>query len=130
VAYQVAYWDQPLPSASMRRSLHYLVAEAERLEDERAGHVVHLVDALLELLEAIGPDEEWMVDAACRGQTSLFFPERGVSIAPARRLCSRCPVWLECRTWAELHPEQGGYLAGSSERERQRVRRGVDRSVA
>lgn len=66
----------------------------------------------------------WMDAAACRGQTDLFFPERGQSTAPARALCAACPVVEECGDYAaqqslRLH----GIWGGVSQRGRKLDRR-------
>lgn len=51
--------------------------------------------------------EPWRARAACIDPANvgdkspeevvqMFFPERGGSTAPARRICARCPVSAEC----------------------------------
>ena len=67
---------------------------------------------------------EWTVDAACGGQTDLFFAPAGerpearvVREAAARSICRECPVLLECRDWAREHREYG-FWGGESEEER------------
>ena len=67
-----------------------------------------------------------MQDAACRGSTALFFPERGDyrCVTMARRICDNCPVWWECLQWA-MTPDApiDGIIAGLTQRERQQLRR-------
>ncbi|MFG2357328.1 WhiB family transcriptional regulator [Streptomyces sp. NPDC048521] len=60
----------------------------------------------------------WRTWAACRSEDpELFFPisEDGASrlqIEQARRICRRCPVQLECRTWALRNREYEGVWGG------------------
>jgi WhiB family transcriptional regulator, redox-sensing transcriptional regulator len=66
----------------------------------------------------------WTDQAACKGQTELFFPPRAERPqarvrreAKARRLCQTCPVASECRAMARTNHEYG-YWGGESEEER------------
>jgi WhiB family redox-sensing transcriptional regulator len=66
----------------------------------------------------------WTDDAACSGQTRLFFappgerPEaRAVREASARAVCRACPALADCRDWAREHREYG-FWGGESEEER------------
>ena len=68
--------------------------------------------------------EAWVVDAACKGQTHLFFPPlaerpqaRVRREAQARLLCASCPVELQCRGFARTNREYGLW-GGESEEER------------
>lgn len=66
---------------------------------------------------------EWFADAACRGgNVDIFFPERGASTEPARAVCRRCTVTIECLTYALDHGEKLGIWGGLSERERRALR--------
>ncbi|MDQ5816234.1 MAG: WhiB family transcriptional regulator [Actinomycetota bacterium] len=60
---------------------------------------------------------------ACVGapDPDLWFPERGQSAEPARRICARCPVRPECLHWA-LEKDELGVWGGLSPRERKRLR--------
>ncbi|MDQ5874483.1 MAG: WhiB family transcriptional regulator [Actinomycetota bacterium] len=51
----------------------------------------------------------------------LWFPERGRSAEPAKRICARCPVREECLEWALQH-EDFGVWGGLSAQERKRTR--------
>jgi WhiB family redox-sensing transcriptional regulator len=71
----------------------------------------------------------WRAKAACKGSDpSIFFPERGQSLEPARAICARCPVRRECFWEAmalrELPGQERlmGVWGGTSERERRRGR--------
>lgn len=64
----------------------------------------------------------WRDQAACRGKDpDLFFPHAGEPLEPARAICATCPVFEPCYL-AGLH-ERHGVWAGTSERERDRIRR-------
>lgn len=67
----------------------------------------------------------WMADAACRGcDPALFLPEKGDSnsVRQARDVCRRCPVTAPCLDYAIANHELGVW-AGTTERERRRLRR-------
>lgn len=73
-----------------------------------------------DLLGVESPD--WYELAECRGAPQeLFFPERGESTKPAKEMCTRCPVSVECLAWALDHREKFGVWGGTSERERRRM---------
>jgi WhiB family transcriptional regulator, redox-sensing transcriptional regulator len=66
----------------------------------------------------------WTADAACCGQTELFFapagerPEARTSReSKARAVCNSCAVIAPCRDWARQHREYG-FWGGESEEER------------
>lgn len=66
----------------------------------------------------------WMVDAACKAQTALFFPlpgerpeAREVREGKARALCASCSVLNDCRDYARQQREYG-FWGGESEEER------------
>lgn len=63
--------------------------------------------------------------AACAGlDTELFFPleKQSVSLQMYRKLCTECPVFETCLEWAVVH-ERYGIWAGTSENEREKIRR-------
>jgi len=61
----------------------------------------------------------WRELAACRGAgLDLFFPERGESAEPARRVCARCPVRQPCLDYAISNRIVHGIWGGLTERER------------
>lgn len=68
----------------------------------------------------------WRCRAVCReADPEAFFPPRGGSARPAKRVCSRCPVAAECLDEALGYPasEDFGIRGGLSERERVVLRR-------
>lgn len=71
----------------------------------------------------VGPTG-WMDQAACSGDSHLFFapfaerPEARVRReAKARAICERCPVLMPCREYARVNRELG-FWGGESEAER------------
>jgi hypothetical protein len=79
------------------------------------------LDDILALLDP----PAWHADAACREHPDLtWFPDRGQDTSAAVAVCRGCLVADQCRAWAMsqgagLH----GIWAGTSDRERQRLRR-------
>lgn len=66
---------------------------------------------------------DWYRQAACRGlDPDLFYPGRGESAEPARKVCAGCPVSAECLTAAEDQLEKFGVWGGLSERQRRATR--------
>lgn len=91
------------------------VAAGLRLDLEDAADWAEFAVAVAELEP--GP---WRRQAACKGNGRQMFPERGESAAPAKAMCASCPVFVECREWAdenEVKPIHG-FIAGESARER------------
>ncbi len=72
-------------------------------------------------------DETWQDDAICsQTDPEAFFPEKGGSTKEAKKICQGCPVRLECLQFALDHDERFGIWGGLSERERRKLKRGVD----
>lgn len=77
-------------------------------------------DLLAELLRR--PD--WHRDALCREHPEVdWFPERGGSLEPAKAICERCLVQVECLTSAVELDERHGIWAGAGPKTRQALRR-------
>jgi WhiB family redox-sensing transcriptional regulator len=77
-----------------------------------------------------GVDLDWQDLAECRTlDTGLFFPERGGSTKEAKAVCAGCIVSEDCLEYAVVH-ERDGIWGGTSERERQRIRRARASSAA
>lgn len=53
----------------------------------------------------------------------LFFPDKGESSRPAKRVCAGCEVRAECLQYALDHGERFGVWGGLSERERRELGR-------
>jgi WhiB family redox-sensing transcriptional regulator len=65
----------------------------------------------------------WRALAACRGaDLNLFFPGRGESAGPARRVCAGCPVREPCLDYALTHGITHGVWGGLAERDRRALR--------
>ena len=65
----------------------------------------------------------WRDRAACRGaDLDLFFPGRGESAEPARRICAACPVRQPCLDYAISHGITHGIWGGLTERDRRALR--------
>ena len=69
-------------------------------------------------------DTEWMTAGKCQDMPpSVFFPNDGVGVEIARRICANCPVKAPCLEYALLNRIDHGVWGGSSERERRRIAR-------
>jgi WhiB family redox-sensing transcriptional regulator len=69
-------------------------------------------------------DTEWMTAGKCNDMPpSVFFPNDGVGVEIARRICADCPVKAPCLEYALLNRIDHGVWGGSSERERRRIAR-------
>jgi len=55
---------------------------------------------------------------ACRPTRSTFFPGKGASCEPAKRICRGCPVRAECLSHALEHGENDGIWGATSPRQR------------
>lgn len=70
-------------------------------------------------------DRDWQDQAICsQTDPESFFPEKGGTTAPAKKICLDCPVRTECLQYALDHDERFGIWGGFSERERRRMKRG------
>nr|WP_141681715.1 WhiB family transcriptional regulator [Mycobacterium malmoense] len=68
--------------------------------------------------------ESWRDDALCaQVGGDIFYVDKGESTAPAKAVCSMCPVRVECLEWAIDHDDRWGIYGGLSPRERARIRR-------
>lgn len=71
---------------------------------------------------------DWYAHGACLGiHPDHFHPDRGESTHEAKAICSTCPVRVECLDWALTTHQKFGIWGGTSERERRRIRRRLDR---
>lgn len=68
--------------------------------------------------------EPWMSEALCAETApEMFFPEKGASLAAAKRLCAACDVRERCLEYALANNLQDGIYAGLSPKERAKLRR-------
>ena len=79
-------------------------------------------------------DTSWMANGKCAEKNpSLFFPNDGVGVIRAQRICKGCPVKEGCLEYALRNRIDHGVWGGCSERERRRIlkkRRAVGLAVA
>jgi WhiB family redox-sensing transcriptional regulator len=69
---------------------------------------------------------EWHRKAACRGiGTDAFFPVVGGNGQAARAVCDTCAVRTKCMASALDHADSVGVWAGTTDRDRKRMRQDV-----
>jgi hypothetical protein len=69
-------------------------------------------------------DLSWHDAAACQyTDPEVFFPEKGGSVRPAKKICAGCPVKDLCLEWALANDERFGIYGAKSERERRAIAR-------
>ena len=54
---------------------------------------------------------------------TIFFPNDGVGVQEAQRICAECPVKTLCLEYALVNRVDHGVWGGTSERERRRILR-------
>lgn len=65
---------------------------------------------------------EWVADALCaQTDPEAFFPDKGGTTKPAKRVCADCPVTEQCLAYALATGQRFGVWGGLSERERRRL---------
>lgn len=78
------------------------------------GRQTHRMDSVL--------DTDWMAQGNCADKPpSLFFPSDGVGVEVAKRVCSDCPMRVQCLEYALDNRIDHGVWGGTSERERRRI---------
>jgi WhiB family redox-sensing transcriptional regulator len=66
-----------------------------------------------------GEDLSWQDSAPCaESDPEAWFPEKGGTAVPAKRICARCEVKEECLRYALEHEIQFGVWGGLSSDER------------
>ena len=69
-------------------------------------------------------DNDWMATGNCREEPpATFFPNDGVGVEVAKRICATCPVSERCLDYALENRIDHGVWGGASERERRRILR-------
>ena len=69
-------------------------------------------------------EADWMERGKCREMDpALFFPNDGMGVQVAQRICAECPVREECLEYALANRVDHGVWGGTSERERRRILR-------
>jgi WhiB family redox-sensing transcriptional regulator len=75
---------------------------------------------------------DWMARGKCKEVApDIFFPNDGMGVLVAQRICAECPVSAPCLEYALEHHIDHGVWGGASERERRRIlrRRRLSRAV-
>lgn len=76
------------------------------------------------LADLLPPRPAWMAEGACRERQGVsWFPNRGDDGADAKAVCRACPVAARCLEYALADPDLAGIWAGTSDRQRDRMRR-------
>lgn len=75
----------------------------------------------------ISPDaarhEKWMDLGSCTQiDPDLFFPDKGGSAIPAKKVCRECPVRMQCLRYAMGNDPGHGIFGGLTPRERAALR--------
>lgn len=92
------------------------------LEDRDILRATPLQDGDVE--DPMGSDRQWQQRALCaQTDPESFFPDKGGSTRPAKRICGLCDVKAECLQYALVHDEGFGIWGGLSERERRILKR-------
>jgi WhiB family redox-sensing transcriptional regulator len=75
-------------------------------------------------LHPFDEDPNWADDAACKGSTELFYPERGdnAAVKEAKKICAICPIKQKCLDYALWHNERIGIWGGTTDRDRERIK--------
>jgi WhiB family redox-sensing transcriptional regulator len=73
------------------------------------------------------PSTAWTEHALCREVgAETFFVDDGESVAPARRICARCPVTADCLNYAlttmTSATDVGGVYGGTTYTQRRQLR--------
>ncbi len=69
-------------------------------------------------------EDAWKADALCaETDPEAFFPEKGDKPYAALRICQRCAVQKECLQYAVENNERYGVWGGTTEKQRQELRR-------
>ena len=69
-------------------------------------------------------EAHWMADGKCRDlDPATFFPNDGIGVQAAQRICAECPVRTPCLEYALANHVDHGVWGGTSERERRRILR-------
>jgi WhiB family transcriptional regulator, redox-sensing transcriptional regulator len=82
-----------------------------------------MADEDVDTLEDLVNRPRWMAAAACKGQTDLFYIDRGGDTRAAKAICNDCPVWAQCLAHAIEHGERFGIWGGTSTIDRKHLRR-------
>lgn len=72
---------------------------------------------------ALVDPQPWMQDALCaQTDPDMFFPQKGGSTKPAKKICRNCDVVAECLAFALRTGQTEGIWGGKSTRELRKMR--------
>lgn len=78
------------------------------------------------LLDPVGDSGDWRDQARCAEvDPEIFFPEKGGSTRPAKKVCAGCEVRTPCLEDALTRNDRFGIYGGLSEQERRKLKRGA-----
>ena len=67
-------------------------------------------------------ESDWMAQGSCNEHPpEVFFPNDGVGVLRAQRICNACPVQADCLAYALSERIDHGVWGGASERSRRRM---------
>jgi len=76
-------------------------------------------------------EANWRLSAVCaQTDPELFFPDKGGSAKPAKRICAQCPVRVQCLDWAQATQQSDGIYGGFSTLERRKLRHAAAAAAA
>ncbi len=76
------------------------------------------------------PLPAWADDAACLyAEPETFFPDKGQSVEPAKKVCKDCPVQPQCLAYALDTRQPEGVWGGMSPNERDDLRQALSREA-
>ena len=114
----------PVPMSGRRANFPDPVQDAIAFGPRHSGVEV-LPEPTLEPLDSCDSIARpaWSTNAACRDMgPDFFFPAGALGLARTTRVCTRCPVAEECLAAALDDPSLHVIWAGTSARERRRLR--------
>lgn len=77
------------------------------------------------------PTGDWRDGGLCQQvDPELFYPEKGGTAEPAKRICSLCDVRLKCLKYALDNNEEFGVWGGLSEKERRALKQRKTRGAS
>ncbi len=83
-------------------------------------------------LGTLPPPPDWRDKAACADDDvdpEIFFPTPGGDVFEPKKVCARCTVREQCLDFALANGEDEGVWGGLSEKERQKLKRRMQRST-
>ncbi|MET9260378.1 WhiB family transcriptional regulator [Amycolatopsis sp. NPDC004079] len=109
------------PDTARRREHEGDLLASEPQEEQSVDEVLA---AVAREWPSFGQPEEWRKRSLCsQTDPDSFFPDKGGSTRPAKRICLGCQVKDDCLEYALVHDERFGIWGGLSERERRKLKK-------